>query len=79
MFKVSVKSSIHAVEHCIDPYLGKLRSLPETQGLKGCHILVSAMPNIVIQQIKIANYQNIFLMLIKSNCRLRITNAPSEK
>ena len=37
------------------------------------------MPNIVIQQIKIANYKNIFLMPIKSNCRLRIINGPSEK
>ena len=37
------------------------------------------MPNIVIQQIKIANYKNIFLMLIKSNCRFRIINGPSEK
>ena len=41
--------------------------------------LDSAMPNIVIQQIKIANHKNIFLMLIKSNCRLRIINGPSEK
>ena len=24
VFKVSVMSSIHAVEHCINPYLGKL-------------------------------------------------------
>ena len=31
------------------------------------------------QQIKIANYKNIFLMPIKSNCRLRIINGPSEK
>ena len=37
------------------------------------------MPNIVIQQINIAEYKNIFLMLIKSNCRLSIINGPSEK
>ena len=37
------------------------------------------MPNIVIQQIKIAEYKNIFVMLIKSNCELSIINGPSEK
>ena len=37
------------------------------------------MPNIVIQQILIADYKNMFLMLINSNCSLRIINGPSDK
>ena len=36
------------------------------------------MTNIVIQQIKIAHYKNIFLMPITSNYRLIIINGPSE-
>ncbi len=37
------------------------------------------MTNIVIQQIKIAHYKNIFLMPITSNYRLIIINGPSDK
>ena len=38
------------------------------------------MRNLVIQQIKIEDYKNIFfLMPNKSNCRLRIINGPSDK
>ena len=37
------------------------------------------MPNLVIQQIKIADYKNTFLMPNTSNCRLQITNGPSDK
>ena len=33
----------------------------------------------LIQQIKIADYKNIFLMPNKSNCRLQIINGPSDK
>ena len=47
-----------------------------------CLILVfsrESMPNLVIQQIKIADYKNTFLMPNTSNCRLQITNGPSDK
>ena len=37
------------------------------------------MPNPVMQQIKIADYKNTFVMPNTSNCRLQITNGPSDK
>ena len=37
------------------------------------------MTNMVIQQINIADYKNIFLMPITSNYRLIIINGPSDK
>ena len=37
------------------------------------------MTNIVIQQIKISDYKNIFLIPITSNYRLIIINGPSDK
>ena len=36
------------------------------------------MTNIVMQQINIADYKNIFLMPITSNYRLMIINGPSD-
>ena len=39
----------------------------------------STPANIVIQQINIAHYKNIFLMPITSNYRLIIINGPSDK
>ena len=37
------------------------------------------MTNMVIQQINIADYENIFVMPITSNYRLIIINGPSDK